>query len=61
MFPTLLGANAFADFKVKEKLYPRKNQIFKINAGRLISETIVRLRMGHHREMRIDRKGKKKP
>ena len=55
----LLDANAFADFKLREKLYPTKCQIYKINADRLINKTIVKLRMGLHREIRIDREGKK--
>ena len=56
---TLIDPNAIADFKLREKLYPTKNQICKINADRLINKTIVKLRMGLHREIRIDREGKK--
>ena len=56
---TLLDVNAFTDFKLREKLNPTKKSICKINTDRIITKTIVRLRMGRHRGMRIYREGKK--
>ena len=44
-FTTLLDANAIADFKLSEKLYPTKCQISKINAHRPITKTFPRLRI----------------
>ena len=54
-----LNENGIADVKLREKLYPKNSHICKINADQLITNTIVRLRMGHQRGMRIDREGRK--
>ena len=45
--------------QIKRKTVPNKSQICKNNADRLITKTIVRLKMEYHRGMKIDREDKK--
>ena len=51
--------NIIADIKLREKLHPTKCQICKITADKLIIKTIVKVRMGYHRRMKIEREDKK--
>ena len=51
---SLLDANAAAKSKLREKSIQAKHQLCEINAERLITKTIIRLRTGLYRGMKIN-------
>ena len=54
---SLQDANAEAKSKLRKKSIQAKDQLCEINADRLITIIIIRLRTGHYRGMKIIREG----